>query len=228
MEEKKKIKLIGFGNKGRHGKDTLADLLKVKLEGSVVMHFADPLKEEVSYVGVQPLIFRKFYNGKIFYYLRDHVNTYITKTAEDMPLLHKIFTERQINEYWHMAEKDPEILQVWGTDFRRMQNPQYWVQKIERMIINMEFSKTDQTEYILLPDTRFVNEHEFIKSKEGIYIKVLRLNEDGSTFIDPRRSPTHPSETELDHVDADLVIKAKSGDLKKLENSVEEILELLK
>lgn len=221
------IKIIGLGNKARHGKDTLGDLIKEKLEGSVIMHFADPLKEEVSQITSQPLIFRKYYNGKTFYYLRDHISTYITKTSEEMPLLHSIFEKRQINEYWYMAEKDSLILQVWGTDFRRQQNPSYWVNKIEREIINLSFSKNEKVKYVFLPDTRFINEYEFIKSKNGIYVKVMRFNDDGSIFIDPSRDPTHQSEIGLDHVEADLVVKAKSGDLKSLESAVDDVIALL-
>ena len=222
----KNIKIIGLGNKARHGKDTLASILKEKLEGSVVMHFADPLKEEVAQKLAQPLIFKKHANGKDYYYLRDHVNTYIMKTAEQMPYLHSIFEKRSIQEYWYMEEKDSEILQVWGTNFRRQQNPSYWVNKIDRQILNLEFSK-DETKYILLPDTRFLNEFDFIKSKDGLYIKVVRIDEDGSIFLDTKRDPNHPSETELDHVDADLTFEAKSGDLKALEKAADEVLTYL-
>ena len=163
--DEKNIILIGLGNKGRHGKDTLAELLKAELEGSMIIHFADPLKEEVSQQLSQPLIFKKYYNGKTFYYLRDHINTYITKTSEEMPLLHSVFEKRQINEYWFMDEKDPEILQVWGTNFRRQQNPSYWINKIERQILNFEFNKKTDVKYVLIPDTRFLNEYDFVKAK---------------------------------------------------------------
>lgn len=220
------VKIIGLGNKARHGKDTLASILKDKLEGAVVVHFADPLKEEVSQKLEQPLIFKRHSNGKNFYYLRDHINTYVMQTAEQMPYLHSIFEKRCINEYWYMDEKDSEILQVWGTNFRRQQDPSYWVNKIERIILNLQATDVAM-KYVLLPDARFINEYDFIKSNNGIYIKVVRISDDGELFIDPQRSPNHPSETELDHVDADLKFEAKSGDLKALEKAADEVLTYL-
>lgn len=207
--------IIGLGHKGRHGKDTFGSFLHTAIPDSKIIHFADPLKDEVSQQTTQPLIFRRYYNGKIHYFFRDHVSTYVIKSSDAVPFIHNIFEKRQINEYGYMAEKDPEILQFWGTNFRRAQDPDYWVNKLIRIILN------SPEKYIIIPDVRFYNEYNYIKEKHGIYIDVKRFNSDGTLYLDPNRDPNHQSEVELDDAEADFVIKADSGDMDTLEQSVE-------
>jgi len=204
--------LVAIGNKARHGKDTFANLWKELDPIDVyITHWADPLKEEVANVERKlPLVYRTKIDGKLYYSLL-HTKvphyTYIIKTKEEVPYLHKIFEERGIETYAGMNEKDSEMLQFWGTDFRRAHYTNYWVD-----IILKEIAVRPE-KYILIPDTRFTNEYNAVKDRGGVYVQMQRLNEDGSLYLDPMRDPKHKSEIDLDWVVGDFVITAKGGNM---------------
>lgn len=228
------ITLIAIGHRARHGKDYLAQVFNEKFKGGAfVTHWADPLKEEISNKEREhPLIYsKKDINGKTWYGLLnkksinvdDVIYYYDLLPEERVPYLHKIFLERKINEYWGMDEKDSVMLQFWGTDYRRMMyDPNYWVTKTFN-IIKKEILRNSELKYVLIPDTRFINEVDSVKTLNGHYIKVVRLNEDGSEFRDSSRDPDHPSEKELENYEADLTFYAKSGELKKFEAFAERL-----
>ncbi len=78
---------------------------------------------------------------------------------------------------------------------------------------------------ILLPDTRFLNELDFIRKKCGKYILVKRFNEDRTQYIDKDRDPNHPSENEIEGIDGDYLVYAKSGEMDLLKQKSIEIIE---
>ena len=86
------------------------------------------------------------------------------------------------------------ILQGWGTDFRReIYGKDYWIRKMEealKLILSTH-------EHVVIPDVRFLNEYEFVKSLGGVMIRIERA-------VD--YSDTHVSENELDHTTFDHVI----------------------
>jgi len=136
------------------------------------------------------------------------------------PYLHKIFTERKITEYWGMTDKDPEILQFWGTNFRRKHiDPLYWINKTitkARTIANEL-----QAGYILIPDTRFKNEADALHLNGGYYIKVVRTNEHGGQYVSSDRDPNHSSEIDLQDYPADITLTAFNVD--ELKQQVEKL-----
>ena len=143
------------------------------------------------------------------------------------PKLYKIFSDRKIDTYWGMDEKDSEMLQFWGTDWRRACfDRNYWVTRLMEKIDYLSFSP--DLDYILIPDTRFLNELDAVKNRNGVYIKVIRYNLDGSEYRDPSRDPEHSSETELENTEPDMCIKAISGELDKFEEAVDYLQEYLK
>lgn len=216
-----------IGNKARQGKDVFANFLQNKLDNAFILHFADRLKFEVSEKNEMPLIFKRHANGKNYYFLRDKPGIYRSFEATEMPLLDRIFLERNITEYYCMKEKDPLILQVWGTDFRRKLNEDYWVNKIDLAVANLKLSLNDQKGYIIIPDTRFVNEYEYCKNNNGLYIRAVRLNKDNTQYIDLERDPTHKSETSLDNIPADFVSMAMTGDMEGIEANVNSFIKTL-
>jgi hypothetical protein len=89
----------------------------------------------------------------------------------------------------------------------------------------IESHNSEKNLYICIPDTRFKNERDKIKNAftsddelpyKGIFVRVIRTNEDGSQYIDQSRDPNHPSEAELDGIKADFTLTAKGGDLESL------------
>ena len=99
--------------------------------------------------------------------------------------------------------KHPKLLQWWGTDYRRAQDPDYWVKRAFDSI-------PADTDILLVPDTRFNNEAAAIKERGGHLIHVVRLNEDGTQYIATDRPANHPGEVQLDDYNWDYEIRSKS------------------
>ena len=230
----RKVFVIGFGSKARQGKDTSAEFIKELRKDVYIIHFADAVKEECSNPKKEfPLISETTVNGIPMYLLLDSGNNFQSFYKEQLPKLQKIFTDRGINQYFAMDKKDGDILQFWGTDFRRKHvDGEYWVKKVDEKIqdIITIIANTEETEpvYILVPDTRFKNECTYIKSwnatkiAKGFYVNVRRYNEDGTRYVSNDRDPNHPSEIELDNVEPDYYLDAFN--LTELKQKVETLL----
>jgi len=207
------VMLIGFGHRARNGKDTAANYLKEKLVSSNVeiIRWADGVYEECTNADSKyPLILQEFVTSVKTYYTvlanKETGERFAISNLTD-PYLHKIFTERKITEYQGMTDKDPEILQFWGTNYRRTHcDGNYWVNLTMQKAF--ELAKEMQTGYILVPDTRFKNEVDALRINGGYYIKVVRTKEDGSQYIADDRDPDHPSEAELEGYPADVTLTA--------------------
>ncbi len=124
-------------------------------------------------------------------------------------------TERDITQYHRMADKDPQILQLWGTNYRRrFSGNDYWVKatlnRIRFLAQNwdMEKWKLDDQHWVFIADTRFKNEAQALREHGGVYVDVIRLHDNGTRFIAPDRDPKHPSEADLDGFTADYRIAA--------------------
>jgi len=98
-------------------------------------------------------------------------------------------------------EKGRHILQYVGTDVIRSKRPNYWVD----FVIDVLRLFPDEWDYILIPDCRFPNEIECLKSAklDTTHIRVVRPN-----FASPltKEQQAHPSETALDNVQPDYYI----------------------
>lgn len=62
------------------------------------------------------------------------------------------------------------LLQMWGTDFRRAQNPNYWVTKVAQLIVADAGNQ-------VIDDCRFVNEFELLDGRGFYFVRL----EDGPT-----------------------------------------------
>lgn len=216
-----KFYIIGLGSKARQGKDTFANYVTENYPNVYVLHFADCLYEECRNSKREvPLIKWEYerVDNDIYAFL-DHDTEYKYFTKKDMPEIHDLFKKRHISRYEGMNEKDGEILQIWGTQFRRNNfGDNYWInrtdEKVKEVMKKYEGTNDSVIVYILLPDTRFKNEAEYIRSfgPNGIFIKIERYNNDGTRFIAPDRDPKHQSETDLDSTDADFYISSKTLD----------------
>jgi hypothetical protein len=99
-----------------------------------------------------------------------------------------------------------KLLQNYGTNVRRNDDVNYWVNKwLEKIIIH---------ENICVDDCRFINEAMSVKSKGGIIIRLEReqLVED-----------LHLSETEIDQLLPDYTIDS-NGTLLEMYNNLEKLL----
>jgi hypothetical protein len=95
------------------------------------------------------------------------------------------------------AKNPRELMQLFGTEYVRRIQDDYW--------INRTLSKI-QTEPTLIPDTRFLKEANGIKALNGKIIEILRIDATDS-------GDAHSSETERSLIIPDLVVGVKTGDL---------------
>ena len=101
------------------------------------------------------------------------------------------------------GEKDEAgrtLLQHVGTDVVRAKQPNYWVDFAKDFLKLFE----NEWDYVLIPDCRFPNEVEVMKSKfDAIHLRVVRPNFDGPLSDEQKN---HPSETALDNYPYDELI----------------------
>lgn len=65
-------------------------------------------------------------------------------------------------------QKYRPILQWWGTEFRRSQDDQYWIIRLNKKVSRYDGS------IVVIPDVRFPNEFDYIKEQGGVVWNVTR------------------------------------------------------
>jgi len=152
--------IVGFGHKARQGKNTAAVgmLSAAPLECHARIYaYADALRAEVK-------------KAQKEYKTFDILHTCLGCPA------------------WVVNEdgKPRTLLQWWGTDYRRAQDPEYWVKRLQETL------ERDNPEIALITDVRFLNEAVEIKKRGGYLVKVTRTTKPDVNV------PAHPSENDLD------------------------------
>lgn len=97
-----------------------------------------------------------------------------------------------------------ELMQNYGTEVRRSDDPLYWITQWEESIRNLPLEQS----LIVCDDVRFINEAYAIKKNNGKIIRVMNLSQGEPS--------SHQSETEQKHILADVTIAARAGDLEAL------------
>lgn len=103
----------------------------------------------------------------------------------------QLYTDKkeETDEFW--SKKPREILQFLGTDvIRKYYGDNFWIKVLDK--------KINKSENNIVADIRFLNEYHYIKSNNGIMIKVIRP--------DIKSEDSHISENELNDVTADILI----------------------
>lgn len=101
------------------------------------------------------------------------------------------------------------ITQLWGTDYRRGQNPNYWVEQ--------GLAQVSGEGDFIVTDVRMMNEAEGLDSMGAMMLRIVRPG----TEV-PYLGTEHPSETDLLGYPADGVIINHEGDFDGLFQQVEE------
>ena len=180
--------IIGISAKIGCGKTTLTNLFIQYHPQFIRKAFADLLKQEAAATYGYPNIWNYTEDGK-----------------------------NQVVNHFNLPKKDMtvrEILQWHGTDFRRKQDPDYWVKLMDRQVDSDYFN-------IIVDDVRFRNEADFVKRRNG---KLIRLNP--YPGWKPNEFANHRSETDLDdYKDWDLIIQADYGKLAECVPLVEALVD---
>lgn len=181
--------LIGFGHKARQGKNTAAIVMlnEAAVDCRARLYaYADALRAEAKAAireagGLAELI------------KRGYKFRHIASGPDGLRDVYEPFPS------WVIAEegKPRTLLQWWGTDYRRAQDTNYWVDRL------METLKRESPDMALITDVRFPNEVEALHAAGGYVVKVIK------TTPPDIKVPAHPSENELDGcTDWDFEIKA--------------------
>lgn len=105
-------------------------------------------------------------------------------------------------------EKDSfrPLLQVWGTDFRRAQDPDYWCRALEARI--RRSMAEDSSRRLVIDDCRFPNEYNLLKS---FGFKFVGLESGANTRPLSGAQLAHESERYWPRFSVDLVLDYKPG-----------------
>ena len=158
--------IIGLGHRARQGKSTAAlafvEACPIATDVRLVA-FGDALRREVDKMARQTGGFHNL-----------------------LELLREVYAAPS----WVRAEfegKQRTILQWWGTDYRRKQDPDYWVKRLVESLAGLN------PDVAIVQDMRFPNEADAIKGMGGVVIKVTRL---GAPDVSVHE---HASEAALDN-----------------------------
>jgi len=182
--------IIGFAGKAATGKTTAAHHMAPLLDKECrIVPMAMVLRDEVEAflraVGADesvPLVYGD-QNDKVTVFYVD----------EERALLECPKWADFVAEHQEIQDKDGltavtvrRILQWWGTEYRRAQDPNYWTKAWSRKVEQFDLANI----HVLIDDVRFMNELNTIKSHGGLIIKIERPGFDGAN--------NHASETSLD------------------------------
>jgi len=104
------------------------------------------------------------------------------------------------------------VLQRWGTEYRRAQNPEYWIDRVIERIAE------EGPRIAVISDIRLDNE-------PGICHVTINVQRYGDSGIDDVRVGQHISETALKGYRFDYVIGAPAGDTNSLKLQAERVFE---
>jgi hypothetical protein len=219
--------ILAFGNKARHGKDTACNAViehftksrEIAIDcfeasGDELLgypeikrvNFADALRIEVNEAivkakGIENLLERGF----IDYPTEEEAQSGLDFVRRVIPDWVTPELNPSINDPLLLAGKHPKLLQWWGTEYRRYQDPDYWVKKWRQQVVGFHG-------VVVVGDLRFWNEATAITQAGGHVVHVQRFNKDGSLYFATDRDPGHVSETQIDGLNWDFRIAAKSGE----------------
>jgi hypothetical protein len=187
------IMILGFAGKAATGKTTAAKHIEPLLDKECkIVPMAMVLRDEVEAflraIGADesvPLVYG-CQNDKVRVFYVDE-----GKALEQCPKWsHFIAEHAEIQDKSGLtAVTVRRILQWWGTEYRRAEDPDYWTKAWGRKISEHAVDKM----YVLVDDVRFINELNVIKEHGGLIAKIERPGFDGAN--------NHASETSLDDYD---------------------------
>ncbi|PLX99323.1 MAG: hypothetical protein C0623_09615 [Desulfuromonas sp.] len=182
--------IIGFAGKAASGKTTAAKHLAPLLTGPFqIIPMAQLLREEVE--NFLELIGATEYTPLVYGCQDDKVKTFYVDTSRALANCPK--WNHFISEHQEIQDRDDRtaitvrrILQWWGTEYRREQDPDYWTSAWANKVKSYDLEKTN----ILVDDIRFNNELKTLKGLGGLIVKIERPGFAGAG--------NHASETSLD------------------------------
>ena len=209
------MKLVAFSGKAAAGKTTAA-LHAIVTHGGIKVALGDAVKEEVeefiTSMGLH-VEHRHLYGSQ-----SDREERLVVSVAEWTRSDYR--PRRILNPYmtWlndtTLSISYRQLLQIWGTEYRRAQSESYWCDKGREKIHAAEG-------LVFIDDIRFPDEAQMVREEGGILIRIERPG-------GPRIKETnHPSETSLDDYKGFNWTVWNGGDLTDLHEEIDRILGLV-
>jgi hypothetical protein len=197
------------------GKDTIADLLVTHL-GFRKLAFADALRAEVSNAFSIELSYLTHPSTK------NHPMTALAMRKAPIGFLAAVAlapglvtrgSDGQIPAEWLDEPRSPrQILQWWGTEYRRREHEHYWSRQLLQRAIDL---MRDGLSRIVITDLRFQNEADTVRCLDGQIWQIKRPGIDGSTTAEG----THVSATDGSELSPDLIL-TNGHDIRHLQQLV--------
>lgn len=210
--------IIAFGHKGGTGKDTAVRAIIEARGGNLDIRryaFADAMKKEVAErvaeFGSVPAFIQSLKDAEEAAHSAPDgysANPLIMALNPDEPL--------DFNDPLCPYGKHRGLLQFWGGDYRRGENPFYWVDKIDRQILD------EKPTVALISDMRYTNEALMVKHYNGFTVRM-----DRQKSILQGTHASHISETQLDKWVYDFQIVSEEDDLDVLRKDAVEIFDII-
>lgn len=205
--------IIGFAGKAASGKTTAARYLMERHDNIAIVPMAVVLREEVENfirqvgaIASVPLVYGDQDDKVRVFYVDEKKSQRLCPVWQGFVAMNQDIQDAP----GQSAVTVRRILQWWGTEYRRAQDPDYWTKAWEKKLQEYDLSKT----HVLVDDVRFINELEIIKKNGGHFIRIVRPGFDGAN--------NHSSENSLDdYAGWDLVID-NDGTLEEFLADVEE------
>jgi len=212
--------IIGFAGKAASGKTTAAKHLQARLGDNIqVLPMASMLRREVEAFLRQVGAADK---GALLYGDQQDKLTHFEinedRARQECPAWDGFVAEnRDIQQHPGQTTLSVRrILQWWGTEYRRAQDPDYWTKAWEAALAELP----DRNAHILVDDVRFRNEVDAVQRNGGVLIRVERPGFNGAN--------DHSSENSLDDFNGWNIILRNDGSLEQFLHQVEnKVLTLL-
>lgn len=219
----KETLVIGLGHKSKHGKDTAAKAI-VDARGSQfdirLYAFAHELKREVTET-VQSMMQKDNVTVETATRLlceradEDCIKRGI-KGADGNDFRVSYEEKPDMNDPYCPFGKQRTLLQWWGTDYRRHQDPYYWVKRLARRV------QDEQPKVAVITDVRFPNEFFWVESLGGITVKVSRHG-----YTNPE-ADKHESEHALDNFTFAYEINVLDGEIEQLKKDAVTVFDMIR
>lgn len=209
--------MIGFAGKAASGKTTAAKHLAPRLDReALILPMALVLRDEVEgflravHADEQVPLVYGCQNDKLRIFYVDEA-----KARQQCPAWDQFIAEHgDIQDRpGQTALSVRRILQWWGTEYRRAQNPDYWTRAWECKVARYDLDQV----HILVDDVRFMNELETVRRLGGQIIKIERPG-----FA---AAGNHRSETSLDGYHDWCEVILNDGSLEQFKAKVDALAE---
>jgi hypothetical protein len=204
--------LIGIAGAIGAGKSAIAEHLAAR--GFAVVAFADALREEV--LARLPLTLRALHGETCPRYQMESFerDSSLVPLPCNGPARDAMACVRDM-VYVRKPPIVRALLQEYGSDVRRADDPDYWVKRWAQSVSSIAAGRPVGECHVVSPDCRFPNEARTVREMGGLLWKVERPGVDGSG---------HVSETALAHwFDYDAVL-VNDGTLADLHTQVDRLL----